>query len=263
MNWNCPDGSPIQPLPDPAAPEDFPMPRWLAAGLLTAAVITSAAFARADDESPADQAKAALQALNDYIGTWNATGGPDRPGARPAAGDSWSETLSWSWRFTKGEPSIVFAVKNGKLYRGGEIRFDAARKAYELTLTDAKGQKAVYHGQLQRGYLTFEGKDAAGATRQVRMNLAGDNARLVYSVAEKPAGRTIFTRLYTVAGTKEGESLGAAAKDRECVVTGGLGTIAVSYNGKTYYVCCTGCRDAFLESPEKFVKAYEAKKAGK
>jgi len=34
----------------------------------------------------------------------------------------------------------------------------------------------------------------------------------------------------------------------------------VSYQGKTYFVCCSGCRDAFNENPEKFVKAAEKKK---
>jgi YHS domain-containing protein len=38
-------------------------------------------------------------------------------------------------------------------------------------------------------------------------------------------------------------------------VTGGLGTIAVSYKGQTYYVCCGGCKDAFEADPEKYVKA--------
>ncbi len=38
------------------------------------------------------------------------------------------------------------------------------------------------------------------------------------------------------------------------MVTGGAATIAVSYGGQTYYVCCTGCRDAFTAAPEKFVK---------
>ena len=41
------------------------------------------------------------------------------------------------------------------------------------------------------------------------------------------------------------------------------GTIAVSYNGKTYYVCCSGCRDEFKASPEKYVKEYEEKKKAK
>jgi hypothetical protein len=35
----------------------------------------------------------------------------------------------------------------------------------------------------------------------------------------------------------------------------------VSYKGKTYYVCCGGCRDAFRAEPEKFIKEYEEKLA--
>ena len=46
-------------------------------------------------------------------------------------------------------------------------------------------------------------------------------------------------------------------KGPECIVSGGLGTMAVSHKGKTYYVCCSGCRDAFNEEPEKYIKEYE------
>jgi YHS domain-containing protein len=30
----------------------------------------------------------------------------------------------------------------------------------------------------------------------------------------------------------------------------------VQYKGKTYYVCCTGCRDAFLDDPEGILEEY-------
>jgi hypothetical protein len=60
-----------------------------------------------------------------------------------------------------------------------------------------------------------------------------------------------------------GESLGAREKKNECIVTGGLGTIAVSYKGQTYHVCCSGCRDAFNDDPEKFIKAFEEAKKKK
>ena len=54
---------------------------------------------------------------------------------------------------------------------------------------------------------------------------------------------------------------------RTVVVTGGLGTIEVSYDGKSYYVCCTGCRDYFNENPKQVLKEYterkEAEKAKK
>jgi YHS domain-containing protein len=44
-------------------------------------------------------------------------------------------------------------------------------------------------------------------------------------------------------------------------VTGGLGKIQVSFGGNTYYVCCTGCRDAFNENPAKMIAEYKARKA--
>ncbi|MGL4465489.1 MAG: YHS domain-containing protein, partial [Planctomycetia bacterium] len=31
--------------------------------------------------------------------------------------------------------------------------------------------------------------------------------------------------------------------------------------GKTYHVCCTGCRDAFNDDPEKFISEANAKRA--
>ena len=60
---------------------------------------------------------------------------------------------------------------------------------------------------------------------------------------------------------EDGESLAGAAKKAECIVTGGAASIAVSFQGKTYYVCCSGCRDAFNEDPAKIIAA--AAKAGK
>ncbi len=35
----------------------------------------------------------------------------------------------------------------------------------------------------------------------------------------------------------------------------------VTYNGKEYYVCCSGCREEFKADPEKYIK--EAAKKGK
>jgi ribosomal protein L24E len=95
------------------------------------------------------------------------------------------------------------------------------------------------------------------------MNVAGDGVRFIYRVAHKDADSTIWKKDYLVACTKEGESLGKREKKNECVVTGGLGTMAVSYKGETYYVCCSGCADAFKEDPEKYIAEYKARKAGK
>ncbi len=216
---------------------------------------------RADD-AQVDPAKVALKALNDFIGTWKGTGGPDKP--RPGPRDPvWKETINWSWRFKGKDAWLVFDVEGGKYLTGGEVRYLPNKKVYTLTATDAQKQNVEYEGKLDaKGYLTFERLETtSGEVQQLVMNSAGDGVRFVYRYATKPKGRTVFTKLYQVAASKEGESLGKVEKKNECIVTGGFGTIAVSYMGETFYVCCTGCRDAFNEAPAKFVKAFKEKKA--
>jgi YHS domain-containing protein len=210
-------------------------------------------------DAPADS-KAALQQLNDFIGDWKGIGGPDRP--RPDPKESWNEAISWSWRFKAGDSWLQFDVKNGKHLNRGEVRYLTAKKAYQLTAVDAKEQKLVFDGQRDaKGYLTFERTDpTTGETQQLVMNSAGDGVRFVYRYAVRPKGRTVFTKVYQVAATKEGESLAASGKKNECVVTGGTGTIAVTFMGETFYVCCSGCRDAFNEEPAKYVAAFKEKK---
>ena len=80
-------------------------------------------------------------------------------------------------------------------------------------------------------------------------------------MSKKAKGSTVYFKQFEVACNKEGESLaGNSGKQPECVVTGGLGTMTVSYMGKTYYVCCSGCRDAFMENPAKVIKEFEERK---
>jgi hypothetical protein len=86
--------------------------------------------------------------------------------------------------------------------------------------------------------------------------------RFIYRYEVKPANRTLFARVYQVGATKEGETFAGKGDGRpECVVSGGLGTMPVTFKGQTYYVCCTGCRDAFNETPEKYIKEFLERKA--
>ena len=86
------------------------------------------------------------------------------------------------------------------------------------------------------------------------------NANFIrYTMAHdlKEPGSVQFTRLIEVGLTKDGESLAGAATHRErpkCIVTGGAATMTMSYQGRTFPICCTGCRDEFNENPEKYIK---------
>ena len=78
---------------------------------------------------------------------------------------------------------------------------------------------------------------------------------------KRPEQQSFFTRVAEIGYQRDGTRLAVAGNSGpECVVTGGLGTIAVTHQGKTYYVCCTGCRDAFNDDPEGILADYKKRK---
>jgi hypothetical protein len=223
--------------------------------LLLSLVVLAPVFAA--DDTPS--ARAALQALNEFIGEWKGSGAPEK--LRPEPRETWQETVSWSWRFKGDDAWLSFAIKNGRHLKRGELRYLPDKGHYQLTAVDARDHALQFEGELKKGYLTLDRTDAATQeVQRLTLNSAGDGVRFVYRGSHKPAGRTLFVKDYQVACSKEGEALARREKKNECVVTGGLGTMTVSYNGVTYYVCCSGCRDAFNEDPAKYVKEFEARK---
>jgi YHS domain-containing protein len=206
----------------------------------------------ADDDNPA---KEALQALNDFVGSWNGAG------SNMSKSDNWTEKAAWSWKFKGEDVALTVDFKDSKDFGKGELRYLSDKKKYQLKVNDKKGTSQTFEGDLKKGYLTLDHLDSkTGDTQRLTMNSAAGGVRFVYTLQRKAKGSTLYTKLYQVDFNKEGESLAGGAKEKECVVTGGRGTIAVTYNGKTYYVCCTGCRDAFNENPEKILKEYEERK---
>jgi hypothetical protein len=231
------------------------MSRNFAVGFLCA-LVPAALPARAATRDDQQTVKKALQALNDYIGGWKGNGTVARN-----ARETWGESADWAWRFKKKDVWLTVTVKKGRFLKGGELRYLPAKKLYQFTAIDKDDKKSVFEGKLKKGRLTLERKDPkTRETQQLAMNMAGGGIRFIYTVSHKPANRTLFTFDYQVAFTRKGETFGAREKKIECVVSGGLGTIAVQYKGVTYYVCCSGCKDAFNEDPEKYIKEYEAKK---
>src|SRR6516164_505228 len=148
------------------------MKRLLVCASLFALVFALPRLAADDAEEPAS-AKEALQALNDFIGQWKGTGDVER--AKTGSKTFWTETVDWAWRFKKDDAWLVLTIKNGKLFKSGEVRYLTDKKKYQLIATDLKDQKLVFEGALTKGQLTLERTDEAKKeTQQLSMNVAGD-----------------------------------------------------------------------------------------
>lgn len=225
----------------------------------TLLLLAAVAATDPDPQTPKD----ALQPFNRFVGSWKATGTPDGTREERAAG-FWQETIAWEWQFKKDDVALVATVEKGKHFTRLEVRYRPDRKQYELTATAPDRSTRTYAGTLAAGkgkeqVLTLDRTGDPAEAERLVFTLLHQN-RYLYRFETKPAGTAAFARKYQVGATKEGEPFADAATGPECVVTGGFGKIRVTYKGQTYYVCCTGCRDAFQEDPEKYVKEYEAKK---
>jgi YHS domain-containing protein len=119
-----------------------------------------------------------------------------------------------------------------------------------------------FEGKLKDNVLTVERQDEAKMETQRLVLSMFHGTRFIYRYEVKPQGRVSFAKLYSVGCTKEGVAFaGPGDTHPECVVSGGLGKIKVTYKGETYYVCCTGCQEAFKDEPEKYLKEYKERKA--
>jgi hypothetical protein len=230
------------------------LPHALVLGLLA---VSLAPAAPSKDKA---KAREALKSLQDYIGTWEGTG---QDKARPGVRDKiYTEKVNWSWKFKKDDAWLVIDFKGSKLYKKGEVRYLVPRKVYQLTVTTSDDKKVVFEGKLKDEKLDFRHTDPkTKAVDVLKMNLAAEGIRFIYRV-EKRKG-TISKFVYQLASTKKGETLAKKEKKPECIVSGGVGTMTVSHNGETYYVCCSGCAEEFKANPKKYIAEYKAKKGKK
>jgi hypothetical protein len=204
----------------------------------------------------------ALQALNDFIGNWKGDGAPTK--SKPAPNELWKESVTWGWKFGKEDKDVALSVtfKDGKYFKSGELHYLAEQKKYQLTVKDAGDKELVFTGELDKdNNLVLERKDDdKKVTQRLTMSSVAQGDRFLYQTKNKKENTTVWNADFEVNCTRDGVSLGPKEKKNECVVSGGLGTIAVQYKGDTYYVCCTGCKEAFLDNPEKYIKEYKARK---
>lgn len=233
------------------------LPRVFAfASLLCAFAVVSAS--QSTPKTPRD----ALQIFGDLIGTWNGTGTP--VGTRDEIQKGfWTEKMEWGWKFKEKDAWIVIDFEKSKNFLHGELRYLPEKNQFSLTLTNLQKEKITYVGSLETKdttkFLTLE-RTVNQENQRLVFSFLHSN-RFLYRYEVQAAGRPLFAKKWSVGATKEGEPFAVGSGKPECIVSGGAGTSPVSYMGKTYYVCCSGCRDEFNATPAKYVKEYEEKLA--
>jgi hypothetical protein len=226
-------------------------------------IIMAATTAQATDPTRDD--KQALAGVQGYVGEWRGVGQPKR-GSNQGA---WTEQAAWAWRFDDQRAELVAELTGNKYFSRLRLQPGEAPGQFVLLATpagDAPTDKAMPSlrlcGGKSDGAMVFtadEPSDKGPARISLRLVAGGDRLLVLY---EKRQNGGSYARLAEVGSTRKGSLFArAGANGPECIVTGGLGTIAVEHEGKKYYVCCGGCRDYFLENPAGVLAEYRERKA--
>ena len=197
----------------------------------------------ADTLNSANRDKRALAPVQAFVGGWRGVGQPKR-GSNQGA---WTEESQWSWRFEQGRAELVAKISSGKYY--SQFQLQAGEKPGQFVLlavpvengqSDHEVPPRRFVGALSNDNLVLTSDDPADdrpARISLRLVAGGDRMLVLY---EKRVAADNFARLAEVGSTRQGSSFAkAAASGPECVITGGLGTIAVTHKGQKYFVCCT------------------------
>ncbi|MEO1993680.1 MAG: hypothetical protein ABGZ17_00215, partial [Planctomycetaceae bacterium] len=169
-------------------------------------------------------------------------------------------------------PALSMASDKSPYLRSARLTYVPEDGKYQLQIVDAEGVQRLLAGeflvavqdvpgdgkQLQRTYkLQFTQSDKGQAPDfwQVVFNQQ-ENDRYLLQLFKKRRKDAKFALYDTVATQREGTSFALSDTDygeKECIISQGLGTTQVSYQGKSYWVCCSGCAAAFNDDPEMWI----------
>jgi len=210
-----------------------------------------------------------LKPLQVLLGKWRGTTRREYEGFKAVDSHEWV----WDLQTDPTLPALRVRSDKSPYIRDARLSWDVAARQFILRMTDASGVTRTLTGQftdpvheevgsddkLHRVFrLQFTESsppsDGGGEFWQVAISQQENNRYLLE--LDKRRGRADFRRYDTVSTQREGTSFALSDTDygeKTCIISEGLGTTEIVYKGRSYWVCCSGCKAAFEEDPEKWI----------
>ncbi|MFO0977581.1 MAG: hypothetical protein U0996_14365 [Planctomycetaceae bacterium] len=221
--------------------------------------------------SPTEQIQSVishLQPLQILLGQWRGTTRREYENFKAVDQHEWV----WDLRTKPDQPALVIQSDKSPYVKSGRLTWDTTAQKFQLTTTDANGVARSFTGdysepvhevvgsddKLHKVFtILFDQEKAGSDGEQWQLAIAQqENNRYLLEVGKRRGQAAAFNRFDTVSTQREGTSLAASDTDyaeKTCIISEGLGTTEVTYKGRSYWVCCSGCRAAFDEDPEKWI----------
>ncbi|MEZ6130189.1 MAG: hypothetical protein R3C59_16005 [Planctomycetaceae bacterium] len=215
-----------------------------------------------------------LKPLQVMLGQWRGTTRKEYDGFKAVDSHEWI----WDLKTHPQQPALVVQSDRSPYLKTASLTWNVARSEFQLTATDSSGVTREFAGDYTDPVHEIVGPDdrlhrvfrlQLTQTDQSAERTGGDvwqiafvqqeNNRYLLEV-DKRRGSADFRRYDTVSTQREGTSFAISDSDygeKSCIISQGLGTIAVSHKGRTYWVCCSGCKAAFEDDPETWIARAE------
>lgn len=212
---------------------------------------------------------AALQPFQILLGQWRWVT-KKKIGEFPARGDD----LEWVWDFRSdgGHPALAAHSDTNPYFHELRLTYLAETAVFQLAINDPQKYQRVLRGTWTTGGEPKEEGDGKRLQRTYRLELTQveptdgdqwqvtlsqlDNNQYVLELKRRGAFAKAFGPLDVLNQQRVGTSFALADSDNpgpKCIISGGLGSMSVTYRGKSYPVCCSGCAAAFNDDPERWI----------
>jgi hypothetical protein len=222
-----------------------------------------------DSEKQIQSIIAHLQPLQILLGQWRGTTRREFETFKAVDNHEWI----WDLRTDPQRPALTLHSDKSPYLQKGRLSWDGVIGKFTLTATDATAVTRKFTGDFSEPVHEIVGSDdklhkvfrlefnqtppANGETGELwQLAFAQqENNRYLLEVSKR-RGTAGFVRYDTVSTQREGTSFAASDTgyaEKTCIISEGLGTTELTYKGRSYWVCCSGCKAAFEEEPEKWI----------
>jgi hypothetical protein len=207
------------------------------------------------------------KALAELVGKWRLTGQPRRGSSVGA----WSTKAEVLWRKSINDSrislqqlevsngDIFFLIPESPLWKEVAVSLGSSADSTPSVSIKNPDNGKVEHlfplpsDHVDRFIFSTKQVDPSDGLNQRWTFQRRSSNRWTILVETKPVASSVWSRMIELGMTREGTTIALGDGQKKCVVTGGLGEIEVTVNGRTVFVCCSGCREALLDDPEAFL----------
>jgi hypothetical protein len=266
-------------LPKEDRPKRRFQPVQLGGGEEVAVPASSPGKERVTAEKQSQSIVAALQPFQVLLGQWRWIAKKSFASSVQTA-----EDLEWIWDFQTDpdKPALKATTPANPYFRTIWLTWIPDEDLFQLTANTAENEARVLRGTWAENGEPKEESDGKRMQHTYKLQLAQvtpesgdrwlimfnqlDNNQYLIDLSRRPAAGKQPALLANIRQQRLGTSFAVADSDNpgpKCIISGGLGTMTVEYQGKSYPVCCSGCAAAFRDDPERWLSRLAAKEKSK